>query len=127
MRFKKREPLFSFLLDTGLYLLDSLGERLLDNVDDIKDRVRDTYDTASHRVGRAADALRGEEDSQLLGKVGALLIGVGLGVGIGVLIAPASGEETRSEINDKISDFGDKVRQRTGKNPQGATGTHGDE
>jgi len=127
MRFKKREPLFSFLLDTGLYLLDSLGERLPDNVDDIKDRVRDTYDTASHRVGRAADALRGEEDSQLLGKVGALLIGVGLGVGIGVLIAPASGEETRSEINDKISDFGDKVRQRTGKNPQGATGTHGDE
>ena len=127
MRFKKREPLFSFLLDTGLCLLDSLGERLPDNVDDIKDRVRDTYDTASHRVGRAADALRGEEDSQLLGKVGALLIGVGIGVGIGVLIAPASGEETRSEINDKISDFGDKVRQRTGKNPQGATGTHGDE
>ena len=127
MRFKKREPLFSFLLDTGLYLLDSLRERLPDNVDDIKDRVRDTYDTASHRVGRAADALRGEEDSQLLGKVGALLIGVGIGVGIGVLIAPASGEETRSEINDKISDFGDKVRQRTGKNPQAATGTHSDE
>jgi hypothetical protein len=127
MRFKKREPLFSFLLDTGLYLLDSLRERLPDNVDDIKDRVRDTYDTASHRVGRATDALRGEEDSQLLGKVGALLIGVGIGVGIGVLIAPASGEETRSEINHKISDFGDKVRVRTGKKPQGATGTHGDE
>ena len=127
MRFKKREPLFSVLLDTGLYLLDSLRERLPDNVDDIKDRVRDTYDTASDRVSRATDALRGEEDSQLLGKVGALLIGVGIGVGIGVLIAPANGEETRSEINDKISDFGDKVRERTGKKPQGATGTHGDE
>jgi hypothetical protein len=126
MRFKKREPLFSFLLDTGLYLLDSLRERLPDNVDDIKDRVRDTYDTASHRVGRAADALRGEEDSQLLGKVGALLIGVGIGVGIGVLIAPASGEETRADITDKVSDFGDKVRERTGKKSQGATGTSGD-
>ena len=127
MRFKKREPLFSVLLDTGLYLLDSLRGRLPDNVDDIKDRVRDTYDTASDRVSRAADALRGEEDSQLLGKVGALLIGVGIGVGIGVLIAPANGEETRSEINDKISDFSDKVRERTGKKPQGVTGTHGDE
>ncbi len=74
MRFKKREPLFS-VLDTGLYLLDSLRERRPDNVDDIKDRVRDTYDTASDRVSRATDALRGEEDSHLLGKVGALLIG----------------------------------------------------
>jgi len=127
MRFKKREPLFNVLLDTGLYLLDSFRERLPDNVDDIKGRVRETYDAASERVSRATDALRGEEDSQILGKVGALLIGVGIGVGIGVLIAPASGEETRSEINDKISDFGDKVRERTGKKSQGATGTHGDE
>ena len=126
MRFKKPEPLFNVLLDTGLHLLDSLRERLPDNVDDIKDRVRDTYDTASHRVSRATDALRGEEDSRIFGKVGALLIGVGIGVGIGVLIAPTSGEETRADITDKVSDFGDKVRQRTGKNPQGATGTHGE-
>jgi YtxH-like protein len=126
MRFRKREPLFSVLLDTGLHLLDSLRERLPDNVDDIKDRVRDTYDTASGRVSRATSALRGEEDSQVLGKVGALLIGVGIGVGVGLLIAPASGEETRSEITDKVSDFSDKVRERAGKKPQGATGTYGE-
>jgi len=47
MRFKKREPFFSVLLDTGLNVLDSLRERLPDNADGIKDRVRDTYDTAS--------------------------------------------------------------------------------
>jgi gas vesicle protein len=47
-------------------------------------------------------------------------------VGVGLLIAPASGAETRAEISDKVSDFGDKVRERTGKEPQGATGTHGD-
>jgi len=123
MRFKKREPLFNALLDTGLHLLDSLRERLPDNVDDIKDRVRDTYDTASHRVSRATDALRGEEDSQILGKVGAMLIGVGIGVGIGMLIAPTSGEETRAEITDKVSDFSDRVRDRSGKKPQSATGT----
>jgi gas vesicle protein len=74
---------------------------------------------------RATDALRGKEDSQILGKVGALLIGVGIGVGIGVLIAPASGEETRADISDKVSDVSDKVRERAGKKPQGATGTQG--
>jgi YtxH-like protein len=126
MRFKKREPLFNVLLDTGLHLLDSFRERLPNNVDDIKDRVRDRYDTASHRVSRATDALRGEEDSQILGKVGALLIGVGIGVGVGLLIAPASGEETRADISDKVSDFGDKVRERTAKKPLAATGTHGE-
>src|SRR5450759_3852988 len=126
MRFKKREPLFNVLLGTGLHLLDSLRERLPDNVEGMKRRVRDTYDTASHRVSRATDALRGEEDSHILGKVGALLIGVGIGVGIGVLIAPTSSEETRADITDKVSDFGDKVRQRTRNNPQGANGTRGE-
>jgi hypothetical protein len=125
MRFKKRELLLSVLVGTGLHLLNSLRGRLPDNMDDIKGKVRDTYDTASDRVSRATDALRGKEDSQILGKVGALLIGVGIGVGIGVLIAPASGEETRADITDKVSDFGDKVRERPGKKPQGATGTHG--
>ena len=125
MRFKKRELLLSVLVGTGLHLLNSLRERLPDNMDDIKGRVRETYDTASERVVRATDALRGKEDSQILGKIGALLIGVGIGVGIGVLIAPASGEETRADISDKVSDVSDKVRERAGKKPQGATGTHG--
>ena len=124
-RFRKREPLLNVLLDTGLHLLDSLRERLPNNVDVIKDTVRDTYGTASDRVSHATNALRGEEDSQILGKVGALLIGVGVGVGIGMLIAPASGEETRADITDKVSDFGDKVRERSGKKAQSATGTHG--
>jgi hypothetical protein len=93
MRFKKKELLLSLMVGTGLHLLNYLRERLPDNADDIKDRLRDTYDTASDRVSRATNALRGEEDSQILGKVGALLI--------------------------------DKVRQRTEKKPQGATGTHG--
>jgi ElaB/YqjD/DUF883 family membrane-anchored ribosome-binding protein len=124
MRTRRREPLLDVLLGTGLHLIDSLRDRLPDNVDDIKDRVRDTYDTASHRVSRATDALRGEEESHLFGTVGALVIGVGIGIGIGLLIAPTSGEETRSDIADKVSDFGDKIRERTGKKSQAATGTH---
>jgi YtxH-like protein len=124
MKFKKKELLFGVLLGTGLHLLDSLRERLPDNVDDIKRRVRDTYGTASHRVSRATDALRGEGNSHILGKVGALLIGVGIGVGIGVLIAPSSGEQTRADITDKVSDIADKVGEHTGKKPRGATGTY---
>jgi hypothetical protein len=124
MRFRQREPFLSFLLDAGLHLLDSVRERLPDNMDDVRDRVRDTYGTASDRVGRAADALRGQEESHILGTVGILLLGVGVGVGIGLLIAPASGEETRADITTKVSDLGDKVRERTVKKPQGTTGTH---
>ena len=125
MRFRKREPLFSVLLDTGLHLLDSLRDRLPDNMDDIKGKVRDSYNTASDRVSRAADALRGEDESHIFGRAVALAIGVGIGIGIGVLIAPASGEKMRADIADKVSDFGDKVSERSGRKPPSATGTDG--
>ena len=59
-------------------------------------------------------------------RVGALLIGVGIGLGVGLLIAPARGEEMRADIADKVSDFGEKVREHIGKKPQGATGTYGE-
>ena len=126
MKFKKKELLLGVLLGAGLNLLNFLRDQLPDNLDDIKTRVRDTYGTASDRVSRASDVLRGEEDSHMLGKVGALLIGVGVGVGVGLLIAPARGEKTRADIAEKVSDFGDKVQEHTGKKPQSATGTHGE-
>jgi YtxH-like protein len=126
MRFRKREPLLDILLGTGLYLFDNLRERLPDNMDDIKGRARESFETASDRLGRATNALRGNEDSQIFGRVGALLIGVGIGVGVGLLIAPAGGEEMRADIADKVSDFGEKVREQTGKKAQGATGTYGE-
>jgi gas vesicle protein len=84
----------------------------------------------SDRLGRATNALRGKKDSQIFGKIGALLIGVGIGVGVGLLIAPTSGEETRGDIADKVSDFGDRlgdrVCERNGKKAKAATGTHGE-
>ena len=123
MKFKKREVL-GVLLSTGLYLLDNLRERLPDKVENIKGKARETYETASDRLGRATDALRGKEDSQVLSNVGALLIGMGVGVGVGLLIAPARGDVTRADIAKKVSDFGEKVRDRERK-PASATGTHG--
>jgi hypothetical protein len=126
MKFKKKELLLGILLGAGVNLLNSLRAQLPDDLDDIKTRVRDTYGTASDRVSRASDVLRGEEDSHMLGKAGALLIGVGVGVGVGLLIAPARGEEIRADIAEKVLDFGDKVRERAGKKPERATGTHGE-
>ena len=124
MGFRRREPLFNVLIDTGLNLLDFLRDRLPDNVDDIRRNVRGTYDTASQRVRRASSALRGEEDSQILGKTVALAIGVGIGVGIGLLIAPGSGAETRADIADRVTDFSDKIREQAGRKPPRATGTY---
>lgn len=125
MKFKKNDLFLGVLLGTGLNLLNSLRERMPDNFDDIKGRVRDTYGAASDRVSRAGNALRGEKDSQILGNVGALLIGAGVGVGVGLLIAPARGDETRAKLTEKFSEFGDKVREDAGKKPPSATGTYG--
>jgi hypothetical protein len=127
MKFKKKELLLGVLLGSGLHLLDSLRDHLPDNMDDIKDRARETYEAASDRLGRAANVLRGKEESRIFGKVGVLLIGVGVGLGVGLLIAPASGEKTRADLTDKVSEFGDKVRERKRKTPEGATGIHGEE
>jgi len=125
MKSKKTGALLGVLFSTGLYLLDNLRGRLPDNVDNIRGRVRETYQTASDRLGRATNALSGKENSQIFGKVGAVLIGVGIGVGFGLLFAPASGEATRADIVDRVSTFGERIRDRKRK-PQRATGTDGD-
>jgi gas vesicle protein len=49
--------------------------------------------------------------------------GVGVGVGLAMLYAPASGEEIRSQIGDKVQDIGDRVRERF--STRTSTGTEG--
>ena len=111
MRTRKENLLWNVLLGTSVYLLDSLRGRLSDSVDDITDRARDTYSEASRRVGRASEAIRGD-DGHGLGTAAALLIGIGVGVGVGLLLAPASGEETRGTISNKVQEFGGRVRDK---------------
>ena len=60
MKFKKREVL-GVLLSTGFYLLDNLRERFPDEMENIKGRARETYETASDRLGRATNALAAEK------------------------------------------------------------------
>jgi hypothetical protein len=88
------------------------------DIDDFRDRIRGTYNTAASRASRASDVLRGESDSRIFGKAVAVAIGVGVGIAIGLLIAPASGEDTRNDIADKVADISDRVRARA--NPQSA-------
>ena len=111
MRMRKENLLWNVLLGTSVYLLDSLRSRLSDSVDDLGDRARDTYSEASRRVSRASDVIRGEDHSGL-STVAALLIGVGVGVGVGLLVAPASGEETRETISNKVQEFGGRVKDK---------------
>lgn len=135
MKSHKENILMNVLLGTGLYLLDSVRDRLADGVedfrsrskdkyDDLRSKAKDTYDTASDRVSRASDVLRGE-DSNLLGTTASLLIGIGIGVGVGMLLAPASGEETRGNIADKVQDFGGRMRERFSREAEAASGTYG--
>jgi hypothetical protein len=113
MKLRKENILANVLMGTGLYILDSMRDHLSDSMSDLRQRARDTYDTASERVSRASDVLTGE-DHPGLSTAAAVLIGIGVGVGIGLLFAPASGEETRRKIQNRFS-----------QENEPATGTYG--
>ena len=52
--------------------------------------------------------------------------GVGVGIGAAILFAPASGQEIRSSISDKVQDIGDRVRDRFSSSvSRDMTGTEG--
>jgi gas vesicle protein len=54
-----------------------------------------------------------------------LLIGIGVGVGVGMLLAPASGEETRGTISNKVQEFGGRMRDKFSEGQSSSTGTYG--
>ena len=124
MKLRKEKVLLDLMLGAGVYLLDSLRGRMSSGIDDLRDKAQDMYETAADRAGRARRVIRGE-DYPVLGPAAALLIGVGVGVGVGMLLAPASGEETRRNISDKVQDFRGKVRDRFNTEKEAASGTYG--
>ena len=120
MKSRREKILMNLLLGGGIYLLEAMRGRMAGTVEDLRAKAQDTYETASDRVSRAADVIRGEDGSNLLGATTAALLGLGIGVGLGLLLAPASGEETRNTIAEKARDLRDRVSSRVG-----ATGTFG--
>jgi|SRR5215469_10606323 len=125
MRLRRENILWNLLLGTGVYLLDSLRDRMVDGVEDIRGRARDTYGEASRRVSRASEAILGE-DHHGMGAAAALLVGIGVGVGVGMLLAPASGEETRNNLSHKVHEFGDRMRDKFSESRHApSSGTYG--
>ncbi len=51
----------------------------------------------------------------MFGKLVRFTLGIGIGTGIGVvtamLLAPASGEETRTSVQDRLAEIGDNYRR----------------
>jgi YtxH-like protein len=108
---RKDKVLLNVLLGTGAFLLDSWRNRMGGTVEEFRSKAQDTYETASDRVSRASDVIRGE-DSNVLGTAAAALLGLGIGIGVGLLLAPASGEETRNNLASKARDIRDRVSSR---------------
>jgi YtxH-like protein len=111
---RQRTFITNALLGASLYALDSVrdllsdkarmfGGRARDRYEDMRSRANDMYSTASERLDRANEAILGQ-DHHFARSATAALIGVGVGVGIGMLLAPASGEETRQNIADRVRD-----------------------
>jgi len=125
MGLRKEKVLWNVLLGTSVYLLDSLRNRMSDGIDDLSDRARDTYGEASRRASRAVEVVRGEDHSGI-NSAAALLIGVGVGVGVGMLLAPASGRDTRTQISNRVQEFGGRVRDKfSSEKREPGTGTYG--
>jgi gas vesicle protein len=109
------------LLNIGLTALE-LSDRA---ASEMRDQVKDRFDDLTDRVGDLSDRTRravGLEQSHALQYTLSFVAGVGVGIGVGMLLAPASGEETRNTIAEKVQDTGTRVRDRFSSS-MGATGT----
>jgi gas vesicle protein len=114
--------LIQSILKTAVYFLEQT-DRL---ADDVRDRVSDTVDRATDRVSdlrsQAEELYEGDHTFR---NVMTFAAGVGVGVGVAMLFAPASGEEIRGSISEKVQNIGDRVRGRFSSETRNATGTEG--
>jgi hypothetical protein len=116
--------LIKSILKTAVYFLDQT-DRFAGNV---RDRVHDGIDRTADQISdlrnQAHDLYEGENHA--LRNVLTFAAGVGVGVGAAILFAPASGQEIRNSIGEKVQDIGDRVRGRfSSEGKRSATGTEG--
>jgi hypothetical protein len=106
----KWNSLFKSLLKTAVYIMDQTADQV---------------DRASDRASQIADDARSAifEEDHTFRNVLIFAAGVGVGVGAGMLLAPASGEETRNSIGEKVQDITDRVKGRMSNQNYPATGT----
>src|SRR5664279_514815 len=101
---------------TGMFLLEQsnryaprMRSRMNDSMDDLKDRAKDAYDVIADRV---TGITRRQDEHSGLWNLVRFAAGVGIGIGIGMLMAPDTGEQTRSRLADKAQEIGDNVKQK---------------
>jgi gas vesicle protein len=109
------------ILKTAVYFLDQTNSF----TSDVRDRVSDSVGRVSDRVSDLREQAEDlySDDDHTVRNVLTFVAGVGVGVGAALLFAPASGEEIRGQIGDKVQDIGDRVRERFSSRP--STGTEG--
>ena len=119
------------LLGVGLFLLEqsdsaskSVRDRAAGPLGDLRDAAQEKYEAAAERMTRASKVIRGD-DSDVLRNTLLFTAGIGVGVGVGLILAPASGDETRSAISERVHEVGDKVRRQFSSERAPATGTRG--
>jgi hypothetical protein len=109
------------ILKTAVYFLDQTDRF----TSDVRERVAEGVDRAADRVSdlreRAEDLYSGNDHT--VRNVLTFAAGVGVGIGAALLFAPASGEEIRGQIGDKVHDIRDRVRERF--STRTGTGTEG--
>lgn len=108
---REKNSLLDLLVDTGLYFLDPVRERISEHMDTVSDKAKDAYQEASGRVRKASRAITGE-DQHGLSSTATLLLGVGVGVALAILFAPASGEQVRRNIAETAREFRGRIRSR---------------
>ncbi len=115
--------LIKSILKTAVYFLDQTQGF----TSDVHDRVSDTMDRAADRVSNIRDQATElyEGPNHTLRNVLLFTAGIGVGIGTAMLFAPASGEEIRSQIGQKVQDIGDRVKSRFSASGSDATGTEG--
>lgn len=120
----KMNKLLKSVLKTAVYLL----EQTESVAEEMRDRVAEGVEHASDRVSNLRDQARdiyAGEDHTLRNAL-TFAAGVGVGIGAAILFAPASGEEIRSQIGEKVQDIGDRVRDRfSTETRRTSTGTEG--
>ena len=111
--------LIKSIFKTVVYFLDQTDRM----AGDVRDRVSDTVDGAADRLSDVRDQAQNlyQGEDHTLRNVLVFAAGVGVGVGTALLLAPASGEEIRNSIGERVQNIGDKVRGRV----RTATGTEG--
>lgn len=114
--------LIKSILKTAVYFLDQTDRF----TSDVRDRVSDSVGRAADRVSdlrdQATELYQGPDHT--VRNVLLFAAGVGVGVGTAMLFSPASGEEIRGQIGDKVHDIRDRVKNKFSSAPD-ATGTEG--